>query len=125
MACLYLNHPISINLLNKTYRSNMFIKELHMYVDYFKKEVMKVAIKPTANQIAYFNEFKTNLMDGIEYSRELFPQMIEEAEEYRQRALDELAQFKENVEQFIAQHANIFDGHPPSLSPATAEPTRT
>lgn len=109
-----------LNLLNTTYRQNMFIKELQMYVEYFKKEVEKQAIEPTEHQIAYFNEFKANLMEGIEYYRELFPQMIEETKEYRQRALGELEQFKQKIEQFIAQHRHIFRDSFPNLAPVTA-----
>jgi hypothetical protein len=100
-----------INLLNKTYRPNMFIKELKMYVDYLKKEVQKHAIEPTEKQIAYFNEFKQNLLEGIEYYFELFPRMVEETEEYRQKAISELEEFKQKIEDFWALHNNIF-GHP-------------
>lgn len=109
-----------INLLNATYRPNMFIKELKMYVDYFKSEIRKHAIEPTEKQIEYFNEFKKNLMDGIEYYRRLFPQMVEETQEYRQRALEELRQFKEKIENCIAAHSHIFGNHLPRFVPVTA-----
>lgn len=107
-----------INLLNKTYRPNMFIKELKMYVDYFKKEVQKHAIEPTEKQIAYFNEFKQNLLEGIGYYFELFPQMIEETEEYRQRAITELREFKQKIEDFLAVHKSIFSPQLDCLVPA-------
>lgn len=109
-----------LNLLNTTYRQNMFIKELQMYVEYLKTQVEKHAIEPTENQVAYFNEFRTNLMEGIEYYRELFPQMLEETKEYRQRALDELEQFRQKVEQFLAQHNHIFSDSLANLASAPA-----
>lgn len=108
------------NLLNKTYRPNMFIKELEMYVDYFKNEVQKHVVEPTEKQIAYFNEFQQNLMEGIEYYFELFPQMVEESKEYRQKALEELEQFKKKIKNFLANHKNIFDSSPANLVPVTA-----
>jgi hypothetical protein len=102
-----------INLLNKTYRPNMFIKELKMYVEYFIKEVQKYTIEPTEMKIAYLNEFKRNLFDGIEYYFKLFPQMIKESEEYRQRALEELKELKQKIEMFIEEHKQFFSEAPP------------
>ncbi len=108
-----------ISLLNDTHRSNMFIQELKMYVDYLKKEIKKHAVEPTEKQIAYFEEFKTNLMDGMQYYTSLFPQMVEETEEYRQQALDELATFKKKLEKLIAEYSHIFGDTLPALSPIT------
>lgn len=91
-----------------------------MYIDYFKKEVQKHAIQPTPKQIVYFKEFMQNLQDGIEYYGNLFPQMVEETAEYRQKALDELAEFKKKVENFIAEQDFIFGSPHSPLVPATA-----
>lgn len=96
-----------INLLNSTYRPNMFIKELKLYVDYFIKEVKKT-IEPTDKQIQYLKEFKKNLQEGIEYYKTtLFPEMIHETEEYRQRAMKELMEFKAKLEDSVAEYAKI------------------
>lgn len=100
-----------INLLNGVSRPNMFIKELQLNIEYFFKEVKKVAPAPTQKQIEYVNEFKKNLLEGIEYYRELFPKMIEETEEYRARTLAELQGFKERLESFVAEHTAIFSAH--------------
>lgn len=97
-----------INLLNGVQRPSMFIKELQLNVEYFVKEVKKIAPAPSQKQIEYVNEFKKNLMEGIEYYRELFPRMIEETEEYRARTLAQLQEFKERLEAFIAEHTAIF-----------------
>ncbi|MBI5415530.1 MAG: hypothetical protein HZA29_01815, partial [Candidatus Omnitrophica bacterium] len=97
-----------INLLNGAQRPNMFIKELQLNIEYFVKEVKKIAPAPSQKQIEHLNEFKKNLMEGMEYYRELFPRMIEETEEYRARTLAQLQEFKERLEAFIAEHAAIF-----------------
>lgn len=97
-----------LNLLNSTYRPNMFIKELKMYVDYFINEVNKATPMPTEKQIAYFNEFKDNMLDGIEYYRGLFPKMVEETKDYRDRALKELEEFKNKIFDFVYQNPSIF-----------------
>ncbi len=87
-----------INLLNTEVRENMFIAELRMYVDHFKAEIRKHAIKPAKKQMDYLNEFKQNLIDGIEYYCQLFPQMVAETSLYRQGALQQLAQIRKSLE---------------------------
>lgn len=60
------------NVLQNTHRPNMFIKELIMYVDYLKKEILDISNEITAAQIKKLNAFKSNLLDGISYYEELF-----------------------------------------------------
>ena len=108
------------NVLNGLYRPNMFIKELIMYVDYFKNEIKEHAIEPTEKQINYFNEFKDNLMEGIKYYQDLFPQMIEETNDYRQKTLDELQFFKKKLEKLMSNNMNIFGKQNPSLVSVTS-----
>jgi hypothetical protein len=50
----------------------MFVKELIMYVDYLKKEILDISNEITATQIKKLNAFKSNLFDGISYYEELF-----------------------------------------------------
>jgi len=108
------------NVLNGLYRPNMFIKELIMYVDYFKNEIKEHAIEPTKKQITYFNEFKDNMMDGIKYYQDLFPKMVEETQEYRQKTLDELQFFKKKLEKLMSNNMNIFGKPVPLLTPVAA-----
>lgn len=79
-----------VNLLNDTYRSNMFIKELGMYVDYFKDLLQG----PVANvkEEKRRNTFQQNLLGGIAYYKELFQQHFTES-----NALSELKIFLEEV----------------------------
>ena len=97
-----------INLLNPTYRPNMFINELKIYIDYLKREIGKCVPSPTVKQIEYLREFKNNLMNGIEYYRNLFPQMVEETESYRQKMLEELQNYKAKLENLIVTNRMIF-----------------
>lgn len=60
------------NVLQNTHRPNMFVKELIMYVDYLKKEILDISNEITAVQIKKLNAFKSNLLDGISYYEELF-----------------------------------------------------
>ncbi len=97
-----------LNLLNSGYRPNMFIKELKMNVEYFSREITKCLPKPMDRQIAYLQEFKKNLSEGIEYYKDLFPQMVNESAEYRTKCLEELEYFKQKLDEIIKSHIEIF-----------------
>ncbi len=69
-----------INLLNSLRRPNMFINELNQYINYLKSEVQKIDITP--KQTKYYQVFKANLINGIDYYKQLIPNMKQEAENY-------------------------------------------
>jgi hypothetical protein len=60
-----------VNLLNTLPRANLFINELRMYVDYLKNELLKSKNDFSAKQKKYIDEFRSNLLEGIEYYRNL------------------------------------------------------
>ena len=60
------------NIMHRTDRPNLFIKELSMYVDYLANKIEET-IKPIeAKQRKYFENFNINLNKGIAYYKELF-----------------------------------------------------
>ena len=63
----------STSVLRAENRPNLFVKELKMYVDYFRNEIESFSTEVTANQLKRWNSFKTNLMDGIEYYKKELP----------------------------------------------------
>ncbi|MBF4508350.1 hypothetical protein IRZ83_16860 [Flavobacterium sp. JLP] len=62
----------NISILKENDRPNLFVKELKMYVDYFRNEIETLSDEATPNQIKKWNTFKTNLLSGIEYYQTLF-----------------------------------------------------
>lgn len=60
------------SVLNNTMRPHMFVKELSLYLNYFKKEVQEVFETENAAQQKKLNNFKENLLSGIEYYKNLF-----------------------------------------------------
>ncbi|HQX03054.1 MAG TPA: hypothetical protein PKZ44_02985 [Flavobacterium sp.] len=52
-------------------RPHFFIKELSLYLDYFKKEI-DVFEEATSQQLKKVNQFKSNLLEGIDYYKTLF-----------------------------------------------------
>jgi hypothetical protein len=79
-----------INLLNDVPRSNMFISELKMYIDYFKNELKSFSVAPNDRQLKTLIEFRNNLFEGIEYYKSMIPEFVQESVSYREIMKQEL-----------------------------------
>jgi hypothetical protein len=60
-----------MSLLARSDRPHMFVKELSLYIDYFREERRKFAEGLSTRSIDYFHELRKNLLEGIDYYREL------------------------------------------------------
>lgn len=80
------------NLLNTTSRPHVFINELHLYVDYLKKEIEKNLNEWTVRQEKQYKTFKENLFKGIEYYKSLLPNMKLETAHFLEKMKKELAE---------------------------------
>jgi hypothetical protein len=67
-----------VNLLNSLYRPNMFINELHLYIDHLKNEIKKSGIN--SRQLKYFQSFRMNLLSGVDYYKRLIPAIVKETD---------------------------------------------
>ena len=97
-----------INLLSTVKRSHMFINELRMYIDYFKKEVTSLSETPSSMDLKYVDRFRSNLMDGIAYYQDLVPKLVHETKKYRDTMSDELSHLTNDLNNIINQHARYF-----------------
>lgn len=61
-----------VNIMHREDRPNMFIKELKMYVNYFKNKIDETNIPPSKKEVRYLDTFRKNLNEGISYYKELF-----------------------------------------------------
>lgn len=59
------------SILSENNRPNLFIKELQLYVNYLKEEILDTE-EISKNVLKKWNLFKKNLLDGITYYEELF-----------------------------------------------------
>lgn len=66
-----------IDLLANKYRPDLFTKELHLYVDYFKEQVDELTESFQEKKQKYVTEFKKNLEEGIAYYKKLAPALAE------------------------------------------------
>lgn len=78
------------NILNGLPRPHVFIKELKMYVDHFMNGTRTEEGLLSEKQSRYFSEFKSNLLNGIEYYKKQFPVWLGETGEAIENILAEL-----------------------------------
>jgi hypothetical protein len=70
----------SIDLLQNVKRPHVFINELNLYIDHFQKEISTQVKNFTDKKQKYLLKFKTELEQGIEYYKQLFPQLTNHAQ---------------------------------------------
>jgi hypothetical protein len=92
-----------LSLITNTERPHMFIKELMLYMDYLRNEARKVSLRLSPRSPGYFDNFRENLMAGIDYYHRLACEFIEEQ---RTRFLEDLEALRNQVERLsIPDHA--------------------
>lgn len=79
-----------INVITRSDRPNMFIKELGMYIDFLKNKITEVTGVATKNDIKYLNNFAKNLGEGISYYSGLFSSEEANSEMKRSGAMETL-----------------------------------
>ena len=65
-----------INILKRKDRPNMFVKELIMYVDYFRNKLTEISQINVDKQIQALHVYRDKLNEGIAYYKELFGQKL-------------------------------------------------
>lgn len=76
------------NIMERENRPNMFAKELTLYVEHIKKQVLE-HISPDAKSIKTYEKFCNNLLEGIEYYRNLLKEnFLSNAEQFRNMLAD-------------------------------------
>ena len=78
------------DVIQATNRPNMFIKEINMYLDYFKKKIESSALDITARQVKYLGVFHENLEKGLLYYKSIFPKIQAHFGELESRFLRDL-----------------------------------
>ena len=79
------------DLLKDSNRSNVFINELNLYIDYLSKEIANNRAAITEKKAKYFESFKQQLKQGVDYYRHLIPKMKSFSKNYRDEMLHDLS----------------------------------
>jgi uncharacterized protein (DUF2164 family) len=86
-----------IDLITHLSRPNMFVKELGLYIDYLTKKMDDQAENMSEQTGEYFYEFITNLLEGINYYKNIIHEIIEEPETVREKMLEDLDVMEEKL----------------------------
>jgi hypothetical protein len=81
-----------VSLLTSSNRPHMFIRELDLYIDYFRDELKKYRLGLSGNTLNYFTEFKENLLAGVDYYRLFADQLVAREREGFLEELEKLQQ---------------------------------
>lgn len=79
------------NVISRTDRPNIFVKELGLYLDYLKKQIDETTEVLNRKQVKYFNNFTKNMEEGIRYYQGLFSQMVDTFDDTKSIVLEELS----------------------------------
>ncbi|HNJ59414.1 MAG TPA: hypothetical protein PLH33_10285, partial [Chitinophagaceae bacterium] len=95
-----------INLLDGVKRSNMYINELHLYIEYIKKDINHSIKNLNDKKIKYYNKFKEQLENGITYYKNIIPQIFNQSEAYKKQMLTELDEAVNKINQIFSILSN-------------------
>ena len=98
-----------INILNNLHRPNLFINEMQLYLDYLKKEIEDQFSILTDKKIAYFQNFKANLLKGIDYYYSIEHIINIKGSEAYENMTQQLFEFKKMLHSFSFE--NFLSGH--------------
>ena len=85
------------NVIQRTDRPHMFINEIKMYVEYLKDRIGETPTPLSEKQREYFQTFKNNMNEGIEYYKQLFNTAKVKLEEFKAGVMLELDVIEEKL----------------------------
>ncbi|NOX47321.1 MAG: hypothetical protein GXO89_10130 [Chlorobi bacterium] len=83
------------NVISRTDRPHMFVKELYLYIDFLKTKIEETKESMTIKQEKYLFTFIKNLREGIAYYHGLFESLKDKFEESKSNIIHELEDGKE------------------------------
>lgn len=90
------------NTITRTDRPNMFVKELNIYLDYFKTEIFKSVDNLNRKQEKYLKRFGQNLNTGIDYYHQVFESATDTFNDTKTTILNDLEKGKTVLKSLIA-----------------------
>jgi hypothetical protein len=82
------------NIIERTDRPHVFVKELGLYVDFLRKKIGEIQAPVSESQAKYLTTFRNNLQQGIDYYRELFQSTAQTLAHLRETVLQELERYE-------------------------------
>jgi hypothetical protein len=93
-----------INIMMRKDRPNLFIKELGLYIDYFRNLSHSFSIHSTDIQKKQLMSFRDNVNEGINYYKDLFENLKTSFQDMRENILQELELFEIEFNNIDIEH---------------------
>jgi len=90
-----------INVISRTDRPNLFLKELRLYIDYLTTKIEDTPKPTTIKDKKYLEGFQTNLLEGIEYYKNLFTEFKGKVQDFKEEAVTELKTLENKVKELF------------------------
>ena len=93
-----------INIMMRKDRPNLFIKELGLYIDYFRNLTDSFSIHSTDIQKKQLINFRNNINEGISYYKDLFENLKTNFQDMKENILKELELFEIEFNNIELEH---------------------
>jgi len=92
-----------LNVITRTDRPNMFVKELKIYIDYLKNKIEETKVSRTVKQEKYYLNFANNLKEGVNYYQNLFSNLKENFNVKKLGIISELSSSKKTLQNLYSE----------------------
>ena len=92
-----------VNLLAEVNRPNLFINELHLYLDYLKKDMALHLDNLNDKKAKYFNKFSQQLQEGINYYKNLVPALKLQTQQAVEDIQEQLAEAELTLSKLVTR----------------------
>ena len=96
-----------LNVITRTDRPNMFVKEIRIYIEYLKNMIKETGESLTARQEKYFLTFLKNVNEGIDYYSNLFNKLKGVFEDAKLVILNDLEESRKTLSLINAEIENL------------------
>lgn len=96
------------NVITRTDRPNLFIKELTIYIDFVKNKLEETKDSITVKQKKYLLTFAKNLNEGVSYYQNVFNDLKNTFESSKSRILYDLEKGKDVLNQIKSEIDNLY-----------------
>lgn len=94
-------------MISRTDRPNMFIKELHIYIDFLKNKLEEVKKNINKKEEKYLLTFTNNMKEGVLYYQNLFSSITHSFEDIKQSVLKELELSENTLQNIVLEIENL------------------
>ncbi len=110
------------NVISRTDRPNMFVKELNIYIEFLKGKINETSSSFNKKQEKYLFTFAENLKDGIQYYQSIFSEVKDKFEETKSIVLNDLENSTKALKELHSKILNLSETNTPKpiLEPVIA-----